>query len=100
MKKYETRTKTYDDKVLVLKICDWCGMTLQTETETSDKNISDEMFDSEMFWLEYVEREEGNHIDGWEVEDLCLDCVEKVRILLVDAGVTISVTEPDAQETT
>lgn len=86
MKKYETQQVITTHSQIVGTFCDWCGAAIP--------DLS--LFDRREFTLSFATGEnypEGGHEEGWQVEDLCDSCIEKLRLLLLDAGVTITSVE-------
>jgi len=68
-------------------ICDWCGKESDNYLLSSDI-INDENFECKL--VSYSG--EGTHLIafGWQIEDLCMDCVEKFKQLLEDNGIKLS----------
>lgn len=77
--------------------CDWCAKNITKEIEQATA------FDGwstgiREFRLEFVKghsHRDGGLQAGWEVTDLCDDCVGKLRELLTQAGIAVSPTEID-----
>jgi hypothetical protein len=88
MKKYEEQQVSTTRTILVGEFCDWCGVEIPAPAR----------FDARSFTLSFAKGQnfsEGGHDEGWAVEDLCDGCIEKLRLLLLDAGVKITPTEAD-----
>lgn len=107
-----TQTVTYQHQKSI--VCDWCGVESEFDLETTDEERSSSInrYDN---WS-WIEREysfqfgarqirthcppEGmyygyQHSEGWEVKDLCDNCIVKLRKLLEDSGIKISDIEED-----
>ena len=87
MKQYEMKEVTREQKELVNVTCDWCGIV------SDEPFLGDSLLSSEWFCLSYEESSgEGNDYSnsGWDVEDLCHDCIDKLKVLLEENGVTVA----------
>jgi hypothetical protein len=81
-KVYQTVTKTIERKEVVSRACDWCGIDIPFPAR----------YQSDEFILKYTSSTNGpyeNLGEGWEVEDLCNDCVDKLKELLVSVGIKL-----------
>jgi hypothetical protein len=72
----------------MIYICDWCGVE-------SDKNFLDGSItnDEQLEVTFYALSGTGIYLGasgGWEVDDLCRPCIDKLKKLLEDAGITLS----------
>lgn len=68
--------------------CDWCGKKFSDPTGYDEREF-------ELKFLKGFGYPEGGQLEGWEVHDLCDDCVERLRVMLVSAGVKVSKKEVD-----
>jgi hypothetical protein len=73
-------------------ICDGCGRDLE-------KYYGQKGYNTRNFELEYTSGTSypgpsGNE-EGWKIEDLCDECVERLRKLLVDNGFQITLVDRD-----
>ena len=87
---YETIEKTVKSQKLIRRTCDWC----QGDMSEDDMGA----FDVREFSLEFSSGyayPEGGFSEGWQVEDLCDDCVAKLRAMLEGAGVSVTKLEVD-----
>ena len=87
---YETIEKTVTGKKLIRRTCDWC----QGDMSEDDMGA----FDVREFSLEFSEGYScpgGGSREGWQVEDLCDDCVVKLRAALEGMGVSVTKLEVD-----
>ena len=68
--------------------CDWChaGIKLLKGYDDADKTLR-------FAWGRSFP--DGGHLVGWQVEDLCTECIEKLRLLLIDKGINITPYEVD-----
>ena len=87
---YETIEKTVTGQKLISCTCDWCH----------DDMSEDDMgaYDIREFSLEFssgYSYPEGGFREGWQVEDLCDNCVVKLRAMLEGAGVSVTKLEVD-----
>ena len=93
MRKYEERAVEETREVLVLRTCDWCDLSLETETEVSEKRLTNDIARDQDFTCEFITCS-GTGIyltgEGWEIDDLCIDCVGRLRSLLESEGIKIS----------
>ena len=83
-KKWETYTKTVEQRRCVSVTCDLCG-----EEICERRHI----YSVRDFELEFTEGDcypDGGFKEGWRVEDLCNQCVGKLKELLVVNGFKIS----------
>jgi hypothetical protein len=88
MKQYQDVTRNYIDKVVIAEFCDWCGKQLG--------NSSTYEYDEFVLYYAHVSSYPGCTTKrGWQIEDLCYDCSEKLCRLLKDAGIKISEYEVD-----
>ena len=81
---YKTELKTIEQKVFVSCICDWCGKSLPDHYGRKDDKTREFEF---VTGYSYSDDCGGN---GWYIEDLCDECVEKLRNLLVESGIKIT----------
>lgn len=88
MKQTETRTETVQREYVIAEFCDWCGVRipLPKGIDVRELEIS--------FSAGYSTRDGGMR-QGWQVEDLCDDCVAKLRTMLENAGINVKPTEVD-----
>ena len=85
MREYHTEMETYEKKVLDRVICDWCGEEFKNRRgaySTRDFDFS--------FTEGHNYGNDGGNEEGWAVEDMCDDCVEKLCELLIDNGINVS----------
>ena len=81
---YKEVEETYTKRELYSVECDWCGKKPEPEREG---------YFTRDWALEYTTGNtypSGGYEEGWQVEDLCDACVEKLRALLVDAGLNVT----------
>jgi len=79
---YEVVTKTVRSKRLVCTVCDWCQEDIEEPGPYRER----------AFDLEFTEGSscpDGGSEEGWEVQDLCDLCVERLRVLLIDQGICV-----------
>lgn len=88
MKKYEEQQVSTTRSILVGEFCDWCGVEIPRPARFDSREFT-------LFFSEGSNYPEGGHAEGWEVEDLCNGCIEKLRLLLLDAGVKITPVDKD-----
>jgi len=68
-------------------VCDWCGK--ESEKSFLDGSITNnENFD----FTFYIISGEGTHMvgDGWEIDHLCRECIDKLHDLLIEQGIHLS----------
>jgi hypothetical protein len=72
--------KTVEHSVVVGATCDWCGKPV---------DLNPDLWESWDFELsaKYVWHFSSSFSDGWEVEDLCRACAEKLHKLLKENGI-------------
>lgn len=87
--------KTYTDEQVTKTVrhvtgtfCDWCGASIPGE-RTYDVREFTLSFESGYAYPE------GGEKKGWRVEDLCDNCVAKLRTLIEKAGIKTVDTEVD-----
>lgn len=84
MRTYKEVKKEVTSKVQETWTCDWCG---------KDVDLDDSIANDEQFELSF-QTLSGTGIylasSGWQVEDLCKSCIERLRKLLEKEGVKIS----------
>ena len=83
-----TKTHTYEYNHVLKTICDWC------EKEVLEPGGHDTR-EFELEFSEGTSYPEGGSRSGWQVEDLCDNCIYKLRVLLEKKGVTTSALEVD-----
>ena len=88
-KHYEEYKKTVIKKRLISITCDWCGYKIKDLPR----------FEYSEFTLAFSSGEsypDGSIFgNGWQVEDLCSICVDRLKALLKQNGIRISITEKD-----
>jgi hypothetical protein len=80
---YEDTVKQISCRRLVSCVCDWCGKEIDKERETMFFTFSCEFAKGEV-------RQRHVSPNGWSIADLCDDCIEKLRIMFIDAGIHLS----------
>ena len=93
MRKYDPRVVEVHKKILVEVSCDWCGRHLASETEVSEHMLSSDIVNDESFECSFtVALGTGIYmsVGGWEIDELCKECVDKLRDLLVEQGITLT----------
>jgi hypothetical protein len=80
---YETHEKTVQSYKLVKTTCDKCG-------EEIEDCLGYDVRDFELSFSEGEAYPDGGHRVGWEVNDLCNNCVEWLKKLLVTNGVKVN----------
>ena len=88
MEHYEQYEKTVTCQKLVRVTCDWCGNEIPQPRD----------YEVREFTLEFAKGSsypDCGWKEGWQIEDLCDDCVEKLRGLLEEAKITIAGLEVD-----
>ena len=83
----------YQKKVLDLAACDWCGTVTYESGRSTKQALHHDIVDDEWFDFEYTKGcGEGTHLitSGWKIEDICHDCIPRLRDLLRDAGITLT----------
>ena len=86
-KVYEKQTKTVKRDVLVSRTCDWCG-TRMDERYGHER----EPYGERELTIRFLQGEcfpDGDYMYGWKVEDLCDDCVAKLRTALEELGIKV-----------
>lgn len=88
-------TRTYEEykeevtkERLVSRMCDWCSEEMGWRY-----GAARECYGSRDWCLEYASGTsfpDSGHKIGWKVEDMCDDCVTKLRQMLEDAGIEIT----------
>lgn len=81
------KTESYTEITEVVKvkhiatICDWCGDEIKSPGWMQFRELD----------IRFSKGWHGSHAcgEGWEVEDLCDKCIDKLRKLLEDNGITI-----------
>lgn len=85
----EKVTVTYEKEIITRVFCDWC----RAERHTAKGHSEREYCLSFTVGVNYGH--DGGWSKGWEVEDLCDDCVYKLKALLEENGVTVKPVESD-----
>ena len=88
MQKVETYQAIVTQTRVIETTCDWCGVDIKQAGH----------YDIREFTLEFAQGEAyscGGSKEGWQVEDLCDGCIDKLRDLLESNGVRVSVLEVD-----
>ncbi len=80
MREYKDVNKVV--RVITRNICDWCQQDVHRE---ADNQTFRSIIKSE------IGRADTGYAygEGWEVQDLCLECAGRVRTLLEDAGIRV-----------
>ena len=86
--KESKETKTYTKKTLVRTECDRCGAEIPPEGPYNVKNL-------DIRFSEGTHYPESGSEEGWQVEDLCDVCVDKLKALLKKWGAKIVPYETD-----
>lgn len=91
-------TRTYEEykeeitkERLISRTCDWCG-----EEMGSRYGVAKEVYGDRDWCLEYASGtayQDGGHKAGWEVQDMCDGCIIKLRQMLEDAGIKITLVD-------
>ena len=84
----ESYERTVQSERIVQVLCDWCGGDVRQSRGYGDRE----------FTLEFKEGEsypDGGFAEGWQIEDLCDNCVERLRQLLIAQGIRVSTVEID-----
>lgn len=83
MRKYreEEHTTTFTRRIELSCHCDWCGEEIVEDYyEDIDTNIE--------FTNGYSYPDNGS-CEGWEIEDLCIQCGDKLKDALIAMGITV-----------
>ena len=88
MEHYEQYEVTVTRQKLVKVTCDWCGNEISRSCDFEARNFTLEFAIGRCY-------QDGGWKEGWQVEDLCNGCVEKLRGLLEEMGITIAKLESD-----
>ena len=88
MKQTETRQEVVERQYIVAEFCDWCGRQIPPQS-------SYDVRDFELSFASGVVYPEGGSKSGWKVEDMCDECVIKLRTMLESAGIRVTPTETD-----
>lgn len=84
---YPSATLKEETVYKTICVCDWCGK------ESGEDFLPDEIgrsFTSECQFYESIGTYSYDGSFGWQIEDLCMDCIEKLKKLLEDNGIKIS----------
>lgn len=69
-------TKTVTEREYINTVCDRCGKVIPDEGQ----------YDTREFWLRFTIGEsygnDGGNASGWEIDDLCDDCVTDLKTIL------------------
>ena len=85
----EKVTVTYEKEMIIRVTCDWCGEPVLREYGYATRDFSLRFASGSNYG------HDGGLEKGWEVEDLCDDCVYKLKALLEENGVTVKPVESD-----
>lgn len=89
MKTYKRWAETVERQSVESVTCDWCGRPVGEPPHRFRVRIFTLSFESgDVF-------PEGCSTEGWEVQDLCDDCIVRLRSLLEQNGVRVVPTEKD-----
>lgn len=97
-------TETYQEAVarerIVSRTCDWCGQDMPFPKNGTlwgtDRSYYGGGWSTRYWELKYTKGEnypETSWANGWEVQDLCDPCIERLRQLLLDAGIRLTEVE-------
>lgn len=89
---YEIVEKTYKEKKFVSCTCDWCGNDIPGDYGFGSYNTRH--FELKFTTGTSYPGPSGNN-DGWEVQDLCDGCVDKLYRLLSEVGIKITEVDED-----
>jgi len=87
-REYETIEETVERHKLVKHTCDWCDGDIVEEAVYAVREFSLEFSIGSAY-------PEGGWKEGWQVDDLCDDCVDKLRVLLEGEGISVTKLEVD-----
>ena len=76
-------TRTYTSRELIRTECDRCGAVIPPDEPYEDREL-------DLRFTIGSSYPEGGNKDGWQVEDLCDECVTGLHKLLQEWGCTIS----------
>ena len=87
-------TKIYAKKRQTVEVvqgvtCDWCGVAIIDDVEQCEGSYPDTDISCTIFSPCY-ESGDGRR---WAVEDLCIKCVDRLKILLKESGVNVTESE-------
>ena len=82
-KTYRTVKKTSEYRELVETLCDWCGANVPEPGAYKDRRATLKFGHGSSY-------PEGGYLEGWQVEDLCDPCIEKLRVVLVREGINVT----------
>ena len=82
MRTYVKIQRIVEDEKVENVFCDWCGVEMGTHSLYDGKYVLTAITGSESY-------PDCGWENGWQIEDLCDPCVERLRQLLVDNGVKI-----------
>ena len=85
---YETIEKTVKRQKLIRCTCDWCHDDISEVGGIGVREFSLEFSTGSSY-------PDGGYQEGWQVEDLCDDCVVKLRAALEGLGVSVTKLEID-----
>lgn len=89
---YEEQPETVKRRILVSRTCDWCGMEMGERYGQEAKGYGErELMISFLQGKAYPPDPypQGGYLTGWEVPDLCDDCVAKLRAALEELGIKV-----------
>jgi hypothetical protein len=93
MHHYEEFTKTIADHKLIKVTCDRCGVEMPEPSDTyKTRHFRIKAIKKTIVEFEYTTGTlypGSGHDEGWAVEDLCDECVEWLKQVLIDGGVKL-----------
>lgn len=92
MRKTIQATRSVLKNIMVEETCDWCGAAMYKDGGYTDSALHMSIVDNEDFDFEYrVTCGEGTHMigSGWRIDDICHDCIPRLRKLLEDSGIQL-----------
>ena len=85
-KVYQEYEVVHQEKMLLAVTCDWCGKVMDTRCADCG---GDSYPKTEISFVMVHPCWENTGGEGWDIEDLCEQCGEKLAVLLKDAGIKL-----------
>lgn len=83
---FNTREITKTIQVYQYSVCDWCKKNFFDIQESGGHDYREIIVQYRTGYM----FPEGPSLEGWQICDLCDDCAEKLRIKLLELGVTVT----------
>lgn len=81
----EVKTKEIEVSIMTGITCDWCGKDAWAIVGRYDVR------EFEFYFKEGSNYgSNGGNVQGWQIDDLCNECVEKLQALLIDNGLHLT----------